>query len=251
MHILSIKYNRAVNENELWHGFHQLLGYLRHNGQSIGRETQPYKHKNRMYATIFTAEETALHKKYYNQYVKDQIKWLEKLCGSKIEISYAGAAEDEEHSICKCKKYEHFLLYYFNRFSPLICGTCNKAVPLYKIPKLHDFGFYPVTSWQSNFMACVMLDVNSAVGEKWAIQQQCNCNSGLSQQGRKVAKDISKATGVKTYYYLCNFSKRSKVKDMARPCPGCGGSWRLLEKIHDFIWFRCDRCLLMSTNATR
>jgi predicted nucleic acid-binding Zn ribbon protein len=249
MHTISIKYNKAVDENELWHAFNQLLGSLRHNGQLIGREMQPYKNKNRMYATIFTAAENTLDKKYHNKYVNDGIAALEKLCGYPLEIKYAGSTEDEENSICTCKKHQHFLLRYFNQFSPLLCGTCNKAVPLYKLPKLHDFGYWNITGWQSNYMACVILDVNCTVGEKWAIKQQCDYNSALSKQGRQVAKDITAATGTKTYYYLSNFSRRSKVKDIARPCPGCGGSWRLQKKIHDYVWFKCANCLLMSSYA--
>jgi predicted nucleic acid-binding Zn ribbon protein len=249
MHTICIKYNKSVDENELWHAFNQLLGSLRHNGQVIGREMQPYKNKNRMYATIFTAAENTLDNKYRNKYVKDNIALLEKLCGSKIEIKYAGTTEDEGHSICNCKKHQHFLLRYFNQFSPLLCGTCNKAVPLYKLPKLHDFGYWNITGWQSNYKACVILDVNCTVGEKWAIKQQCYCNSELSKQGRQVAKDIKAATGTKTYYYLSNFSRRSKAKDIARPCPGCSGSWRLQKEMHDYVWFKCDSCLLMSSYA--
>jgi predicted nucleic acid-binding Zn ribbon protein len=249
MHTISIKYNKRIDENELWHAFNQLLGSLRHNGQLIGREMQPYQNKSCMYATVFTAAENTVDKKYHNKYVNDGIAALEKLCGYPLEMKYAGSTEDEENSICTCKKHQHFLLRYFNQFSPLLCGTCNKAVPLYKLPKLHDFGYRNITSWQSNYMACVILDVNCTVGEKWAIKQQCDCNSALSKQGRQVAKDITAATGTKTYYYLSNFSRRSKVKDIARPCPGCGGSWRLQKEIHDYVWFKCANCLLMSSYA--
>jgi predicted nucleic acid-binding Zn ribbon protein len=249
MHTLSIKYNKKVDENELWHAFNQLLGYLRHNGQLIGREMIPYKNNGRMGATIFTATPNALDKKYHNKYVKDGIAALEKLCGNPLEIKYAGSTEDEETSICTCKKHQYFLLRYFNLFSPLLCGTCNKAVPLYKLPKLHDFGYWTITGWQNNYKACVILDVNCTVGEKWAIKQQCNHDSELSKQGIEVTEKITAATAVKTYYYLCNFSKRSKIKDAARPCPKCGGEWRLKNEIHGYVWFKCDKCLLMSANA--
>jgi predicted nucleic acid-binding Zn ribbon protein len=249
MHTLSIKYKKNINENELWHAFNQLLGSLRHNGQLIGREMIPYKDEGQICATIFTAAENALNKKCYNKYVKDGISLIERLSGKKIEIKYVGTTDDEIHSICKCKKYSYFVLRYYNQLSPILCGNCNKAIPLYKMPKLHDFGYWNVTSWQSNYMACVVLDVNCTVGEKWAIKQQCNAHSELSKQGRAVANSIKISTGVKTYYYLSNFSKKSKEKDMARPCPGCGGKWRLKAEIHDYVWFKCNKCLLMSGNV--
>ncbi len=249
MHTLSIKYNKTVDENELWHAFNQLLGCLRHNGQLAGRHMIPYKKDGRMLATIFTVTPNALDKKHHNKYVKNGIAALEKLCGYPLEIKYAGSTEEEETSICNCKKRKYFVLRYFNQFSPLLCGSCNKAVPLFKMPKLHDFGYWNITGWQSNYKACVILDVNCTVGEKWAIKQQCNCNSELSKQGRQVAKDITAATGTKTYYYLSNFSRRPKAKDIARPCPGCSGIWRLQKEMHDCVWFKCDSCLLMSSYA--
>jgi predicted nucleic acid-binding Zn ribbon protein len=249
MHTISIKYNKKIDENELWHAFNQLLGSLRHNGQLIGREMRPYKSGSRIHAAIFTATEDALNRKYYNKYVKNDIALLEKLCGNKIEIKYLGITEEELDSICKCKKHPYFVLRYYNQFSPILCGGCSKAVPLYQIPKLYDFGYWNITGWQSNYMACVVLDVNCTVGEKWAIKQQCNVDSELSRQGRIVAKSIYKAMKIKTYYYLSNFSNRSKAKDIVRPCPGCGGKWLLKQEIHGYIWFKCNKCLLMSGKA--
>lgn len=249
MHSLSIKYKKGTDENDLWHAFNQLLGNLRHNGQLIGLEWQAYKQNGKMYATVFTATKNALDTKYQNKYVKTGIKNLQELCGYTLQINWVGITEEEETGICNCKKRNYFLLRYYNQFSPVICGSCNKAIPLFKIPKLHDFGYWNLTSWQSNYIACVILDVNCAVGEKWAIKQQCNADSELSKQGRAVANSIYKTTGVKTYYYLSNFSKRSKLKDTNRPCPGCGGEWRLKEEIHDYVWFKCNKCLLMSSYA--
>jgi predicted nucleic acid-binding Zn ribbon protein len=89
------------------------------------------------------------------------------------------------------------------------------------------------------------------VGEEWAIAQQSNYDSELSKQGREVAAKLTQVSGVPTYYYLTNFSQRSADDDRSRPCPSCGGDWHLDQEIHGFFRHRCDKCLLMSSYASR
>jgi predicted nucleic acid-binding Zn ribbon protein len=246
MHTISIKYGKDIDENELWHAFYGLLGYLRHSGQLNGRYIQPYSKDGRISATIFTVTEEALDEKYHNQYVVKAIADLEKLCGNSLEIKHVGFGENEQNEICHCQKHDYFVLSYQKEFSPIICGSCDKSVPIFRMPKLHDFGYWTLTCWQSAFMACVMLDLNCGTGEKWAIRQQCDYDSGLSKQGREVAAKITETTGVKTYYFLANYSKRSRKQDIARPCPSCGGEWHLEQPIHHYFRHKCDKCLLMS-----
>jgi predicted nucleic acid-binding Zn ribbon protein len=251
MHELSIKYDPAkFKDDELWHAFYELLGFLRHSGQLVGRNMQPYEKNGQMLATIYTATEDALDAKYHNKYVVQGIAKLEEMCDNKLIIKHVGFGEDEKNKICTCTEHQHFLLYYYQEYSPVVCGTCEKAVPLFKMPHLHDFGFWNVTNWISAYKGCVLIDLNCGAGEKWAIKQQCDYNSGLSKQGRAVAQKITEATGVKTYYFLSNFSKGSKKKDKIRPCPSCGEAWRLEKEIHRYVRFKCDTCLLMSAEST-
>lgn len=250
MHTLSIKYKKGVDENELWHQFYMLLSNLRHSGQLVGRDMNPYLHNNKITATIVTATEETLENKYNNSYVNKTITSLEKLCSNKLQISFVGYGEEQKNAICICKKSKHYLLRYFAEYSPLQCGTCFKSIPLYKISKLKDDGFEPLTSWMSNMLACVLLDINCNVGEKWAIKQQADPNTELGRLGISVAKLITEKTSIKCYYYLHNYAKRSVAKDNARPCPSCGGQWLLNKEMHHWVWFKCDKCLLMSGKTT-
>jgi predicted nucleic acid-binding Zn ribbon protein len=250
MHTLSIKYKEGAQVSELLDCFWSLLSYLRHSGQLVGRDMHPYHHKGKIMATIVTATEDALDAKYHNTYVKKGIQELESACGYPLETEFVGFGEDQENAVCTCKKHKHFLLRYFNELSPIECGTCFKAVPLFQLAKIRDDGYEPITSWMSNMLACVLLDINCTVGEKWAIKQQSHPDSQLSRLGRGVAKLIEEKTGVTCYYYLHNYAKRSRVKDDARPCPGCKGNWRLDQEIHKYVWFQCGKCLLMSGKTT-
>ncbi len=246
MHSLSIKFNLKTDENEIFQSFHNLIGQMRENGQINGRETNLHIKGNQISATLWTFTQEALDQKYWNHYVKTALENLEKLCGNKIEINYVGRVEEEAENICNCTKHNYFVLYYYGDFSPIRCGNCEKFLPLFKLPKLHDSRIYDILGWISSYKACVALDLNCGTGEKWAIKQQCDFNSGLSIQGRKVTSKITEVSGVKCYYFLSNYTKRSKIKNKDRPCPSCGGNWHLEKEKFGYFKHQCDRCLLMS-----
>jgi predicted nucleic acid-binding Zn ribbon protein len=247
MHTLSIKYNLPIDENELWHVFWEVLAAMRQNGQMVGRAMQPYRSEGVMHATIMTFTAEALDAKYHNEYVVEGIEKLEELCGNTLIINHVGYSEDEEKLICSCSKRPYFLMLYHRDFSPIVCGGCDKTVPLFKLPKIyHGNSMYPITSWQSAYLGCVLVDLNCGEGERWAIRQQSDPNSGLSKQGRKITTKIEELTGTKVYYFIANYKTTTRKKDIARPCPGCGGAWHLEDEIHDYIRYKCDRCLLVS-----
>jgi predicted nucleic acid-binding Zn ribbon protein len=249
MHTLSIKYKKTINENELWHLFYDLLASLRHSGQLIGRDMNAYINNGKINAVIVTAEEVAFDAKYLNIYTKKSIKKLEDACGNTLQIRWVGTCENQENSICTCKKHKHLLLRYADFYSYVQCGSCDKSVPLYKLKRIRDFGFEPITSWATNFMACVFLDINCSVGEQWAMAQQTKFDSELALLGRDTAKQITDATGIKCYYFLNNFSYHSRYKDITRPCPSCKKPWRLESAIHQYVDYKCDNCLLMSVDS--
>jgi predicted nucleic acid-binding Zn ribbon protein len=246
MHSISIKYKLGLDENELWHTFYNVLGQMRENGQTNGRQMNPYIKDNRIYADVWTFTEEALDEKHHSHYVKTAIENIEKLCGNKLEIKYSGRGEEELENTCTCTKHDYYVLYYYGDFSPIRCGTCEKFVPLFKLPKLHDNRIYDIMGWVNAYQSCVILDLNCGFGEKWAINQQCKHDSGLSKQGLKIAAKITEVSGVKCYYFLSNYTKRSKIKNKDRLCPSCGGEWHLEKEKFGYFRHQCDTCLLMS-----
>jgi predicted nucleic acid-binding Zn ribbon protein len=249
MHSLSIAFDDPVDETEVWHAFNQLLGFLRHNGQLIGREVQPYVLDRRMSATVFTCTPYALDERFHNAYVRSGIESLETLCGARLQMKYVGASEGE--SYCECAIRPYFLMTGFHSFSPILCGGCGHEVPLFVLPKLHDLGYWTLIGWDNNYRACRILDVNCTVGERWAIRQQCDHDSALSRQGRAVAAQLAELTSTPVYYYLPSFIRRRGRSGARRPCPSCGGAWRLPEAIHSYVFNKCDACLLMASEFGR
>jgi predicted nucleic acid-binding Zn ribbon protein len=246
MHQLSIKFKTNTNQNDIWHLFNRVLREMRENGQINGGEINPYMHRNKIIATLWTFTTEAMGEKYFNKYVVEAIAQLEKVCKNVLQFNYAGHVEEELENICTCKKYKYFVLYYHGDYSPIRCGTCEKFVPLFKIPKLHDERLWDITSWLGSYKACVSLDLNCGTGEKWAMKQQCQFDSGLSKHGRKVAEKITKTSGVQCYYFISNFTKKSSIKNADRKCPSCNGDWHLKKEKFGYFKYKCDTCLLMS-----
>ncbi len=250
MHSISIKFKKGTDESELWQKFYHVIGSLRENGQTLGRDMNAYIKNSRIAIDLWTFTEEALAEKYFTKYVTDAIQVLEDFCGHKIEISYNGYVEDELKNICTCKKHAYYVLYYYGDYSPIRCGTCQKFVPLFKIPKLHDTRVWDILGWVNSYKACKILDLNCGTGEKWAIKQLCDVNSGLSIQGRKVTNKLTEVSGTPTYYFLENYKKIPKEKDKIRPCPSCGGAWHLDKEIFGYFRHKCDKCLLMSSYSS-
>jgi predicted nucleic acid-binding Zn ribbon protein len=249
MHSLSIEYDESVPLDDVWHRFNSLLGSLRQNGQLIGRDMRPYALGRRTSATICTFTERALDACYHNDYVRADILALEALCRNPLEVRYLGAAESEV--VCECSSRPYFIMTGFYAFSPIVCGGCGHEVPLFLLPKLHDLGYWTLIGWDNNYRSCVILDVNCAVGERWAIKQQCNHGSALSKQGRGVAARLAELTQTPVYYYLPTFIRRTGPKGSPRPCPACQGVWHLTTEIHRGIRNKCDTCYLVASEYRR
>jgi predicted nucleic acid-binding Zn ribbon protein len=247
MHSISISYGTKVDESELWHAISGVIGSLKESGQILGREHHPYIQDGRITCSLWTFSDEALDAQYMTKEVLAAISVLEVLCGSRLETSYDGRGEEEVENICHCTSHAFYVLYYYGDFSPIRCGSCQKFVPLFKIPKLHDNRVWDILGWISSYKACMQLDLNCGTGEKWAIKQMAAHDSGLSKQGRKVAAKLTEVSGVNTYYFLTNVAKRKKEVDIHRPCPSCGGAWHLDEAKFGYFRHQCDTCLLMSS----
>jgi predicted nucleic acid-binding Zn ribbon protein len=165
MHSISIKFKDNIIESELWQAFYGLLGNLRENGLLLGRDTQAYIKDNHISATIHTFTVEGLAPQYFNDYVKKSIEKLEKLCDNSLIINYLGCGEDEATVACTCTQHDHYVIYRTD-YSPIKCGSCSKAVPIFKLPKLEDQRYWNLMGWSEYARACMVLDLSCAVGEK-------------------------------------------------------------------------------------
>ena len=245
---ISIEIKTKHNKNELIDEINLLTSFYRANGQTQGKIESQYITGNKMICLPFTLEKNSLSKKVNNFYVNRQIKKIEELCDSKLQIKTVGKTYATYKTPCRCKKPDFYILItnYVTIDSPLTCGNCFKSVPLYRLPKYDDYGYMPILSWETNYISCDSLQMNCEVGERWALNQMQEVTSQLSVQGLKICKKIEELTTISTYYYLHNYRKE-KGDPLLRPCPVCGDKWNLNESLDNFYEFKCDRCKIVST----
>jgi predicted nucleic acid-binding Zn ribbon protein len=247
---ISIEINADIDRDELVEEFDLLMGSYRGSGQTQGRIEPQYINENKIVCLPYTLEEDSLNEKYNNFYVNSSIKKIEELCNSTMQYKTAGIYSESYEPPCTCKKPKFYILTtnYVSIDSPLTCGTCNKPVPLYRLPHYDDHGYIPILSWETNYISCDSLQMNCRVGERWALNQMQNVNSQLSKQGLKICRRIEKLTNIPAYYYLYNY-KKIRGDESLKPCPICNKEWYLKKQIHGFYDFKCDGCKIISTKS--
>jgi len=244
---ISIEIQTTINKDELLEEFSQLIAHYRASGQTQGKVESQYITENKIICLPYTLEKKSLEKKFNNFYVNRQTKKIEKLCNSMVKIKTVGKSYDSYKTPCTCKKPEFYILItnYVTIGSPLTCGTCNKSVPLYRLPVYYDYGYLPILSWETNYIACDSLQMNSEVGERWALNQMQEIDSQLSKQGLKICRNIESLISVPVYYYLHNY-KKLKGDRLSSMCPGCNKKWSLKNPLHNTYDFKCDTCKIVS-----
>ena len=101
----------------------------------------------------------------------------------------------------------------------------------------------------SDYQSCDSLQMNCAVGERFAIKQLSKLDSPLTKVGLDVCKTIQEVTGKKTYYYLYKGNGKSIKTEKERKCPGCNKPWYQDVAVHNKFDFKCVDCGLLSNIA--
>ncbi len=247
---ITIKINSQVDKDTLIELFGSLMSSYRSSGQTQGRIESQYIVDDTIVCFPFTLEENSLNKKFNNFYVNKKREQIEALCNAKLNTKTVGKSYETYEAPCRCKKSDFYMLAtnYITISSPITCGTCHKAVPLYRLPHYHDHGYMPILSWETNYISCDSLQMNCEVGERWALNQMQNLNSQLAKQGLQICRNIEDLTSIPTYYYLYNH-KKYKGNELTRPCPNCKQPWSLHTRLHNSYDFKCDKCRIISNKS--
>jgi predicted nucleic acid-binding Zn ribbon protein len=223
---------------------------LRMNGQVLGRE-MPLAREDSVYRTwLMIPAVDSLDPSHNN-------KWV---TGAEERIYRAGLLERREQLLgevpdaaapCVCGGSISLILFIFGGLleSPVRCGDCFGPIPLYTLPPTYDSEYSDLICWQSDYQACDQLQMNCKTGERFGLRQMGQVDSSLTLHGREVCRKLEAGAGKPVYYYLHRYYGRSARLERERRCPGCGGEWRLYERLHDRFDFRCDACRLLAKMA--
>lgn len=158
--------------------------------------------------------------------------------------------DPSEPDTCSCRERQALLLFthYLSDLPPVRCLGCNLAVPLYRLPYIHDKEHLVILQWAADYVACNTLQMHCTTGERFGEAQLAHHDSSLSKNGRALCRDLELAVGIPVFYYLHKTRGRSASSEAARRCPSCGGGWRLPSPLHHFD-LRCDSCRLLGAMA--
>ena len=119
----------------------------------------------------------------------------------------------------------HLFTHAFDWDPPLCRGDTGEPIPTFLLPL--DFQQKEeLTRWQDEYVLHDLLWLRSGSLETAAYKELIDPASGLSSDGREICATIEKATGVPTYYFLRRYHAPDLDID-ARPCPCCGGLWKV------------------------
>ncbi len=229
---------------------YSLLGSWLQNGQILGEQSPIAENKESFSVFVNTPEVDSLDVKYDNKYTQENYEKLKKV-GLSLPVIEDLGVHPESIGLCDCENCSSYILYttFILIESPLRCGDCSGVIPLYKIPKTSEYGYYDIMAWQSNYQSCDSLQMGCRVGERFGTNQMMEYDSPLSRDGLAICQKIQELTQMPTYYYLYKGSARSEKEELNRKCPSCGGKWLRKKPLCDLFDFQCKKCKLLSNIA--
>ena len=202
-------------------------------------------------ARVTLPEENALDNANANKWVEKALRELGSHGIDAPSVEVIGTAVDGWRA-CACKQSSAYILItnFLSIVSPVKCMDCYGAVPFYRLPPADKAeGHDNIRTWNEDYMACDMLQMNGQTGKRFAIREMSNVKSSLSQRGRALCEQIESSSDVPTYYYLYRPTGRSLAQERKRSCPSCDDPWLLPEQIPPIFDFRCESCRLASSIA--
>ena len=218
---------------------------LRTNGQ-IADDFSISRNGRRIHLLCIVPEECALTARFHDRSSAVALERANRLCPQPAKAVITGEALDTPPA-CTCRRRPslHLFTNLLDVSSPVACGRCRRAIPLYRLRELDLSLRERVQSWKRTYQACDELWMNGGVGEDWSYRQLADCKSSLSREGRALCADVEEATKCPAFYYLMCYRGRSAAEGRRRKCPACGGKW-LLPSSEGCFDFRCEPCRLLS-----
>lgn len=134
--------------------------------------------------------------------------------------------------------------------SPLRNLADLAPLPLYLLQPANGFDHENLIRWQIQFQALDEVQHQQTRVLKMTAENSLQqYQSALNQQGRQLARNISRQNTLPVYYALYSGSSKNCAAETTKLCPGCGGNWRLEKPLLAMFDFKCDNCKLLSNIA--
>lgn len=220
------------------------LSALYKNGQILSHYQNTVKFENHYACRVTAPEMDSLEEKYWNTYCKEFYKEVTGHSRRKPYLHFIGENYDVE-DCCRCSSPSHYILMseFATHTSPVLCGDCMKAVPLYKLPKTYyEEEYYDLLGWQKVYESCDRLFMDG-IGERFGYKMMHDPKSMLSVEGRRICQFLEEKTGKPFYYFLFQYYSKNKAA-----CPLCGEKWNNEDRTKIRYDYACRHCRVVSND---
>ena len=157
------------------------LGCLYKNGQIL-KKYELIEAENSLWVYVTLPDDEALKTEYNNVYVNKYLNAVRELFNVSIEPVGKNMNQDKS---CACQEPSWYMLYtdWTLSESPVVCGDCGKAVPLYKLPHIFNTDeHYGILGWQDAYKSTDVL-WTYGLSDRFTFRQMHDPKSRLSKDG--------------------------------------------------------------------
>lgn len=246
---IAIEVSENADQAKIIDALHSLIGAFSRNGQIQRTQLGPYLEGAVAKVLVATLESASLNAEFHNEWVTQRLEELASLAGKQPHIRVVGPFDLDGDDLCTCSERSalHLFTHLFNEGSPIACDTCQNQVPVYRLPLTTETR-QGLLNWHETYLSFDQIQLNSAAGEKFALEQMESHTSELTLEGRSCAEAIRAETELPVYYYLHAWEEVEHGDNSVNNCPSCGQNWAL-QKREGIIDYKCTTCHFISTQS--
>lgn len=238
---------RGKKRDELEDAVESYLAALFKGGQICGERFLTLT-KGKLNAHVLLAAPEAMSLRFHTAWGKRDLAKVVSLFGREPVWKILDDDAGKTSSKWRGAPYLYLFTTWVDWYSPVCRGGGKRPVPLFTLP-VSDQIKEDLYGWQKEYRDLDGVWMGSGPVEMPAYRQLADPRSALSEEGRRLCREIESATGLPTFYYLMRYWGRPKGED-ERSCPGCGEAWKASEpeygeRFHQFH-FKCEPCRLVS-----